>query len=146
MTDAAPTPWAKPLLEMREALGASVLEVARETGLSKATVSRLESGATKDPGIQVLMCIARHYGYSVGALLDGSKFADRGDLEADRDGALMTARAWERKWKTTDAAFDAMSILRDDVAQKYDALLTSWAELKADRDRISAELDAERGR
>lgn len=56
--------------ELRDARGVSDYEVARETKLSRSTLSEWKTGVHK-PGLETLQKIARYFGVSVDYFLEG---------------------------------------------------------------------------
>lgn len=90
MTDLAAR-IAAALRREREAAGLSASELARRSGVSKATVSQLESGSA-NPGVETLWALATAIGIPFAALVDEGPAAPR-LVRADAATAVTAADA-----------------------------------------------------
>lgn len=57
----------------REAFGPSLRQVEKDTGISNAYLSQLESGKIKNPGIFVIAELCRYYGLSIDEVTEFDK-------------------------------------------------------------------------
>jgi transcriptional regulator with XRE-family HTH domain len=101
------------LRSLRSERGATLAEIAADTGISVSTLSRLESGGRR-PTLELLLPLARTYGVTLDDLVDTPAPADPRvhGRPVERDGATMvplTRQAgallaykcvWPPRWRT----------------------------------------------
>lgn len=74
--------WSERLKILIKNKGLSTIDLAKKTGLSQPTISRLLSGATPDPRVYTLLPLANYFGITIDQLLGQEPM---GPVEAEND-------------------------------------------------------------
>lgn len=102
-------PLAAKLKELRQKKGQSLQQVADSVGVSKAHIWELETGKSKNPGLDILKKVASHFMVSVPFLLDDN--ADPKDA-----AALQFFREFDGE--LSDKDWDALRVMAERLKGK----------------------------
>ena len=89
-------PLGKKVSRMREERDWSQAELAKRSGIMAATLSRIESGGIKNPGLDILKALAVAFGISVDYLIGVKDRVTFGDSLKRDPEAQVIFRGYER--------------------------------------------------
>ena len=75
--ESAPEPIGRRIRQQRESLGVTQAALAELTGLSQSTISRIEGGQQRDPGLSELGSIAKALRWTIRDLVDGTEVEEK---------------------------------------------------------------------
>lgn len=103
------------LRQLREDMGFSIHETARQTGLSAGYISRIELGKTfKSINVETLIKLSNVYGIPLNAILENAGFLEK--AEDDLPGFAVYLRI---KYNFPPQAVRDMEIAKEVVEKKY---------------------------
>ena len=102
-------PLAAKLKELRQKTGQSLQHVADSVGVSKAHIWELETGKSRNPGLDILKKVANHFMVPVPFLLDD---------DADPKGAAALQFFREFGGELSDKDWDALRVMAERLKEK----------------------------